>query len=330
MNKRTQIFLIFLLGVLYGGIQWILFFQPFLAPHAFDGLEISEQRRALTKMVQYMKFSDVLKTFWRIYPEQEPYTHGLGHLLGEVAYKKYKESAFVFCDTIFNYGCYHGVVDMAIKTHGPKRDLARNIWETCEKEMPDPSPCIHPIGHITTITTQYDALEAFKMCDQIYPESKVAESCWQGAMMEYITRSSPGAPQQSYGNPKDPYYPCNTFPQKYEASCVRMHVNYLEGGFHYSYGSLVAYCLSFVDTDTIDACINEVGDMAGQAYFFDPEKAIAVCRPAGTYEFSCVMGVLSPFVRGGQRVQAESACLSLDGSEQRTCYDKIEDILDSL
>ncbi len=326
MTFHFKIFLfVFIVSVLAGGMRWMIFLQTYDNPEAFRNLHGSEVRSVLKKMVDMQKFDDVKKFLHMVYPVEDPSTHGVGHILGEVAYAKYGAKAFGLCDAMFNYGCYHGVVDMAIRTHGIHESLARDLRDACAREMKDPSPCIHPLGHASTILTQYNALAAFHLCDSLYPDPRVAFSCWNGAMMEYINRSAPNAPLEVYGNPNDPYFPCNTFPSAYEASCVSMHVSYLLSLWGHDFPKLLRYCLTYHQSETKAQCVDAVGTLIGQAYFTTPEAIAAVCSPAGASKGNCITGASVPFTNARQKDTAQHVCDSLDDVVDKTaCYSRVE------
>ncbi len=236
IKKTFALVVIFLLGLCIGMTRFILAYQAYTNVLAFPTLSVLEMREHTRWLVEHRPFHEVKNYFLSVYPAEEPASHGVGHLLGEEAYRMYGTKAFGMCDPIFNYGCYHGVVDMAIRLLGPNEQLINDLKLACDKNLEQASACIHPLGHASTVVSGYDIEKAFWYCDQLYPEPKVAFSCWNGAMMEYINRSAPNAPQSQYGRINDPYYPCNTLPTKYEASCVSMHVSFLKAIWNEDFG----------------------------------------------------------------------------------------------
>jgi hypothetical protein len=320
-NNIYKIVIVLCVGIVTGVFRWVVFYQGYLEPNSFRSLDIGKMRKTLVRIIQVQPFSSVNRTLHRIYPVEGPDTHSVGHILGEEAYKKYAEQAFGLCDTIFNYGCYHGVVDMAIRVHGPDESLIKKLYESCERTMVDSGPCIHPLGHAATIIAQYNILRAFDICDEVYPDSKVAFSCWQGAMMEYINRASLAAPNEPYGDPNDLYYPCSTFHQKYMAACVSSHVSYVSLALAKDYKKILDYCHSYQDFEVQSRCIDAVGTLMGQEYFSKPELIIDICSYAGMYQETCTLGAVVPFAVAKKRESVILLCDTLkEGEVKNACY----------
>jgi hypothetical protein len=310
----------FILGISQGMQTHALFDSEF-----FRSVPIGEQKVMLFDMLRQRSFRDVADFLKKTYPKEEPNTHSIGHILGEVSYEQYKEKSFALCDTMFNYGCYHGIVSMAIRMHGPDVSLPMRLWQACKDEMDNPDACIHPLGHASTIITHYDINKAFELCNSLYSNSGSASSCWQGAMMEYMDRSAPGAPTDEYGNPHDIYFPCNTFSLQYEASCVRMHIHYLANRLGYDFRALEIYCRSFRNQETIRQCMEERGVMASQAHFEDIEKVIDICSTT-VYKHMCIRGAVMPFAIA-QNKQANRLCNELENIiEKEECLVRVNEV----
>lgn len=326
-----MLFLVFVFGFCIGAIGWISFYETHKDPRVFRAQSSSDTRRVLSKMIRMQQFEKVKALLRSVYPKEEPVTHGVGHILGEEAYRVYGAKAFGLCDSIFNFGCFHGVVDMAIRTHGLHMSLAKDLFDACEKEMNDPSPCIHPIGHASTILTEYNALEAFHLCDMLYAESKVAFSCWNGAMMEYINRSAPNAPNIPYGDPNNVNAPCDIIPPKYVSSCVSMHVSYLESLWQHDFSKIFQYCLNQADGDVIDNCVDATGSLIAQAYFLEPQRIIAMCEHAYTKKSVCLMGAIVPLVSAKQADVANQLCDRMSEKNiQEACHLRVQIIFQSI
>jgi hypothetical protein len=314
-----------IVGYLYGFVKITLTIAPYTEPAAFRALSILDQRDALSDLVGLYSFARVLEFLRTVYPLEDPSVHGVGHVLGEVAYMQYGYDAFAQCDNIFNYGCYHGVVDMAIRIQGKDDMLMQNLWNTCVNGMSDSGPCLHPLGHASTILAQYDILEAFGRCDSLFTDPQYARECWNGAMMEYINRSSPGAPNASYGDPNDPYYPCDTYPERYKGACVSMHAHYLFSVWGNDVGKLLSFCLSYPH-NLRQECTREAGIEAAETYFLRADETVRVCKEDARYSTDCLMGAATRYGSAGQFDKANMQCEAIDENDlQQACYQRIKD-----
>lgn len=324
IKKAYILFIILLFGVCCGLSRAIYAYQQHTDVAVFRDLSATQMRGSIGWLVRERSISEVKAFLLKVYPTEEPVSHGVGHLLGEEVFRKYGSRAFSMCDPMFNYGCYHGVVDMAIRLNGPQENLVDELKSACDKNLSDAGPCIHPLGHASAIVATYDIVKAFGICDRLYPEPKVAFSCWNGAMMEYINRSAPNAPQASYGSATDPYFPCNTFPLKYQASCVSMHISYLKAIWSEDFDRVLHYCQTYPSADTRTHCVDAAGSIIGQKYFDDPQGAVGACQMAGNDFSWCLNGVNVPYLAAHKIKDAHSICAALvHEDDRRACEVKI-------
>ncbi len=328
---RYVILIAYCFGLLVGFASFVVRFQQYTNPDVFRALDGAKMRTTLGWLITNRPLAEVRSFLDVVYPAQEPISHGVGHLYGEEVYRRYGSKAFGLCDPLFNYGCYHGVVDMAIRIAGPNETLVFDLKKSCDDTLADASPCIHPLGHASAIVTSYDVVKAFELCDQMYPDTKVAFSCWNGAMMEYINRSAPNAPRTDYGNTQNPYFPCNTFPSKYESSCVSMHISYLKAIWNEDFGRVLRYCQTFDRFDTRTHCVDATGSIIGQKYFTDPAQAVAVCKGAGNDFAWCAFGVNVPYLAAHKLHDARIVCDALTLlADKELCQIKIARVSDQL
>ena len=325
MKKTIFLIIIFFLGVCIGGARYVLIYQMYTNIVMFPTLPVSQMREDIRWLVTERHFDEAKAFLLAAYPNEEPISHGVGHLLGEEAYNRYGNDAFTMCDRMLNYGCYHGVVDMAIRISGAKVSIVGELKRACDEKMSKSAPCIHPIGHASAIVTNYDIKKAFSLCDEQYPEENIATDCWDGAMMEYINRSAPNAPRDTYGKDTDPYYPCNTVGAKYVASCVSMHVSYLNAHWSEDFARIIGFCHSYSDHTVVSRCITSLGSIIGQKYFTDPPSMIDVCRSAGRDMSRCIEGAIVPLLAANKDADAKSVCRGLTQiSEYDKCLSRIK------
>ena len=324
ITHKYILLIIIFLGISFGLLRYIFVYQRHTNIAKFRELSVSQMRASVGWLVRERPIYEVKAFLLMVYPTEEPASHGVGHLLGEEIYRAYSTKAFGMCDPMFNYGCYHGVVDMAIRLRGPNESLMDELKRACDMNPSYASACIHPLGHASSIIANYDVVKAFGYCDRLYPEPKVAFSCWNGAMMEYINRSAPNAPQASYGSATDPYFPCNTFPLKYQASCVSMHISYLKAIWSEDFDRVLYYCQTYPSADTRTHCVDAAGSIIGQKYFDDPQGAVGACQMAGNDFSWCLNGVNVPYLAAHKIKDAHSICAALvHEDDRRACEAKI-------
>lgn len=315
---------IFILGICIGMVRWFVIYIGYSDTEAFRNASYAQKRIVLAWLIRERPLADVRAYLRVIYPQEAPDAHSVGHLLGEESYRMYGDKAFSLCDTIFNYGCYHGVVDIAVRMKGSDTHIVEDLKRACDQTMSDAAPCIHPLGHVSVIVMNYNLIRALELCDRLYPEPKVAFSCWNGVMMEYINRSASNAPRVAYGDPNDIYAPCNTIPIKYEASCVSGHVTYLASVWGDDFKRLFTYCQFYRDGDTKDACIDVLGSHFGQQFFSNAQQILPACAYAGVDSLICIQGAMQVFSTAHQYAQAKMLCDSLDKASDKTiCYERM-------
>lgn len=331
LTQFVLLVIIFIIGGLSGVSKWISTYGSYYDPIEFKKLQGAQLRKVVYYMVETQQFSNVLKFARKMYPNEEPRAHGFGHILGEAAYRVYNAKAFAKCDSIFNYGCYHGVIEMAIKLNGPRKSLASELWDACKKGMKNPAPCGHALGHVNIIVSDYQILPAFEMCDSLFADEGKPNDCWDGVMMESITQTFHSDSLLPYGRPADPYYPCNTFPIKYEAECVAGHVLYLRNIWGHDFKKLLDYCTGFKNTDTITRCVDHIGMVSGQDNFPSALGSVKDCHWAGDYETVCILGAVAPYAESRNIEEANKLCNTLTSSDdQLHCRNRIRDIVGML
>lgn len=325
MTIKTRILLIFLCGGLLGGFRFVYTYQSYTNVAAFPALPVLTMRDHIRWLVNVRPFDEVKAFLLAAYPNEEPISHGVGHLFGEEAYGRYGNDAFAMCDRMLNYGCYHGVVDRAIRISGAKVSIVGELKKACDQKLSKSAPCIHPIGHAAAIVSNYDIKKAFSLCDEQYLEPQIATDCWDGAMMEYINRSAPNAPRDEYGKDADPYYPCSTIDKKYLASCVSMHVSYLNTHWSENFSRIMMFCRSYDDPLVVSRCITSTGSIIGQKYFTDPPRMVEVCREAGSDKAHCIYGAIVPLLASHKVYDAALVCKELiEPVEYEKCLARIK------
>ena len=313
----------FVFGFMTGCIYSISVYSYISNGAVFRAFSIGEKKTALVWLVENRPFTEVLSMLRNMYPTQEPATHSIGHLLGDVAYERHGNKAFGMCDLIFNFGCYHGVVDSAVRKHGVDTSIVLDLYQACEGSMDNTAPCIHPLGHASAIVSNYSLPEAFALCDRLFPDEHIATDCWDGVMMEYINRSAPNAPGIPYGDVSDPYAPCDSVASKYQASCVSTHTSYLIHIWGRDYARVLSFCLSFSNDEIVNRCVDAMGSHIAQRYFDTPEAIFPLCEHAFSKKGWCVMGSIVPFLAADNDTQADDLCGLLTSEDRKRCTQRL-------
>lgn len=290
----------------------------------FRTLSHEMQIRALDDMSNIQNFDTVWSFLKSAYPDEPPSKHDLSHKLGEIAIKELGLDGFGRCDTFLNFGCFHGAALAAIRFHGEQPLLGEGLWEACRRSSPFPGNCLHGLGHAIMVIKQYNLLKAYEECER-FLNSDESFWCQDGVTMENITRSMIDSESEPYGSDEDPYYPCNSIPQKYEAVCVRNHIGFLQRNFGFNLEEMVAFCLSFKEEQTRQECISMIGSQDAEVLYDDPEAVIEHCRKSGAYFRFCIFGAVTNFSMTKRFAYAEQLCATfLNIEDQSACLNRIQ------
>jgi hypothetical protein len=165
--------------------------------------------------------------------------HQMAHALGRDAVAQQGGDASIIreCRPSFASGCFHGVVEAAVRHEG-RIDMAQ-LERLCVSmdESGGPGPgfeCLHGLGHGVLGAVDRDLAATLRHCDALSTPRRAA-SCHSGAFMEAITGAMgpPMAPEMhghaaDYAHaaarplatdPADPYSPCDAYHDPYATSC---------------------------------------------------------------------------------------------------------------
>lgn len=325
---KTSIIIAIILII--SGWVFLLFNQPdFIKKNNLDldkfrGLSLLEQVEYLdqaSKKNNILELREFIKT---AYPEEPNDKHELSHKLGELAIEKEGIEGFGYCDSLLQFGCFHSAALTAVKLRGDDPDLARELWNGCKSKEKLPGSCLHGLGHAILVIKHYNLLAAYEECGHILDKEEEAFWCEDGVSMENINRSMAPSSLGEYSKEDDIFYPCNSIPKQYEASCVRNHVGYLYRFWAGDFSKALAYCSSFNDTKTIEECVNVIGSLMVTEYSSDQEKLINECHIAGPYYQFCIEGAVVAYSMARQFDRAEKLCDTLTKTEVGPCLGRID------
>lgn len=294
-----------------------------LSPSEFRNLELPAQLKALDLIANEQELKEAQTMIRAAYPDEQSADHELGHRIGEIAFRQFGFDGLKYCDASLAFGCFHGVAFAAVKKFGLRDDIGQKFWDGCQSQT-IPGNCLHGLGHAIAVIKNYDLLPAFKECEQILASDNDRFWCYDGIVMEDITRTLAGR-QNPYAKLTDPRAPCDTLPNKYETVCVRNHIAFVKERLSLSYDDTLELCQSYTSRATVRECVHMMGNaVAGIRQ--KPSDVIAFCRNAQTpYRQPCLEGGVIKLAMNGNFDLAQKICLAADpGESQRTCFSKIE------
>ncbi len=187
--------------------------------------------------------------------------HDQAHAFGEALYEEEGITGLQYCDSSFEFGCYHSFFGIAVYKEGV--GVLPQFSEACKDKFKTMNlPCEHGIGHGVLVYADYTNLEkALELCETI---SKLPTGgCSSGVFMEYNFHTMDDSVGNTYqrDTKDDLYAPCNNLPERFQASCyfeqVQLWQNMFESDFKYI-GSLCSQ-LQW-GSDKYRACYNGIGN----------------------------------------------------------------------
>ena len=299
----------------------------------FRILSLAQKYGLIKEMTQVRGFEEARDFLRRTYPDEPTDDHELIHVIGEAAFLELGYEAFDICDSFFHFGCYHGVALEAVRQNGYNEKVLKDLVGVCL----DPSnnrtialSCIHGIGHGLMVVGGYDLISSYQDCDSILEDEVNRFFCYNGASMESVLRmyESNNALNSLYS--EDPYYPCDSIPQKYRPACVREYVYYVRKVFYeYDTDKTIAYCLYFASQQTRQECFIGMGSAMTQDFFEQPERIIKECNKLaqyGTrYNLFCLQKAATNYAYASQFESADMLCVALSKKgEQEDCLGAVE------
>lgn len=150
--------------------------------------------------------------------------HLVVHQIGFYAYQKYGIDSILKCKDYFLYACYHGTIIEAASDQG--FEAITKMTDRCKASSVRYFQCVHAAGHSILAIWNYDLPEALKTCDELYESQsqfpEALSSCHNGAFMENLFGVhdwGEGKEQKRDWLSEDPYFPCNSFGEKYQKGC---------------------------------------------------------------------------------------------------------------
>jgi hypothetical protein len=321
MKKRLILFfVVFLFAVGVGYIQYYSSGARYMNPDVLKTLRGKELAYALGAVVSAQPLDEVKKTVKNAFPLEEPWLHNdVAHVLGEAMYRKYGMRAFGLCESFFNEGCYHGVIELLSRMHGPDSEYFSQLLESCVSELKDGALCSHPLGHAATILSNYNVHTALSICDKEYAgvgDKHSKFECWYGAIMEYNNGHVYATPVPNLL--ETTMRLCDEYPTKYWSACVQLqlHQLYFSALWNKDISKIAPHCRTFNDSHLRFMCAEEMGFLiAAYNYFSEPEVVQQFCNEQSDLREPCFHGAIRTYRTNNQMERAQHMCGQLRGHE---------------
>lgn len=307
--------ILFLLNIQNNGVVTNNNYTP-LTIDKFKSLVDKDQLAYLRKLAKETSIENSRDFLKKAYPSEPSDKHELVHAIGEAAYLQYSYDGLGKCDSTFKFGCYHGVVLEAIRQNGYTDTVLKDLSQGCLKLSTNKTvttACSHGIGHAIMVVKSYDLLASYQDCDRTFADEQELFYCWDGVSMENITRRFEQEGAKRFLKDDDPYYPCNSIPEKYQPACVREHVFYIFQLLNdKNTEKVIDFCMSFTSDKTKFECTSALGNFLNQAFSNDPYRVIKECNKIGSrYVSFCITKAATQYSFSGQMDQAKLLCDNL-------------------
>lgn len=296
----------------------------------FHSLADKQQMSYLRNLAKDTSIEEARNFLKTAYPNEPSDKHELIHAIGEAAYLQFGYDGLGKCDSLFMFGCYHGVVLEAVRQNGYNEKVLKELADGClnlSSNKTITTACSHGIGHAIMVLKSYDLLESYKDCDKTFSSEEELFYCWDGVSMENIMRRFEQADAKKFLKADDPYYPCNAVPEKYQAACAREHVFYVfELLNQRDTKKAIDFCMYFTSEKTRFECTSAIGNFLNQAYSDNPQKIIDGCNKLnGDYISYCITRAATQYSFSRQVEKAKLLCNTLaQKSSQETCMGAVE------
>lgn len=289
--------------------------------------ELRAQKKHWSELITQAGAEQAYAVFLEEAPKKSLDTHAQAHAFGEALYESEGLEGLRVCDASFEFGCYHSFFGLAVNAEGigalPKFD------EACKSKYGNDLPCQHGIGHGILVYTDYDNLQdALELCETI--SSLPTGGCSSGVFMEYNFHTMESVRGGDYlREPTENLYePCDTLPQRFQASCYFEQVQWWQAVFKDDFARIGELCAALpAQSAEYTACYNGVGNYIAASAAFDYDRMVALCgaMPGADAQGLCHEGA-SWLVRAveGKEALAPKLCEALEEPYQSQCLQKLE------
>lgn len=198
--------------------------------------------------------------FLKVANQSEIEPHEQAHAFGEALYEIEGITGLSFCDSSFEFGCYHSFFGVAVQQEGI--GVLPKFNEACTTKYGERNlPCQHGIGHGVLVYTDYENLnQALELCETI--STLPTGGCSSGVFMEYNFHTMDESTDGYVRDVKDDLYePCNTMPERFQPSCYLEQVQWWQTIFNSDFKHIGNLCNVLPQASAnYTACFNGIGN----------------------------------------------------------------------
>ncbi len=253
-------------------------------------------------------------------------SHKMAHVLGEVLYDELGTDGVGSCDDAFEYGCYHGFFDRAVRAKGISvigvfNKACRAAWGARYL------PCHHGIGHgVIAYAGGNYLVEALMTCKTISTEP--TGGCLSGVFMGYNFQNfdHSGSVHVRSFDDANAQLPCALLPHEFVAACYGEQPQWWLAVFNNDVKKTGMLCLQAGTTEAQEACFHGIGNYVAPFAQYDVDRTIASCSqmPGRRQQAWCQEGASLIFLSQSlTRDHARDVCRGLEADDETMCVQKI-------
>lgn len=243
--------------------------------------------------------------------------HDFAHVIGFAAVSEEDINGIKICDNFYNYGCFHGFMQVYLRNHGISAvsDMEKACTDLGTVNAPS---CLHGIGHGLMMEASYDLYNALQNC-QILQDS-YQTYCFDGVFMERIAGSMLADDKKLVLTKENLLEPCGSMSPKFKRECWRNQVSVWYTFFKGDSASVGTYCSSIED-QYWETCFEGMGYINVITIGEDIENLVKSCNVVNDRAHDlCLMGEVKELLFEGKSPQiAESICFSSTVQSRDRC-----------
>lgn len=253
--------------------------------------------------------------------------HEQAHAFGEALYEIEGIKGLSYCDSSFEFGCYHSFFGVAVLNEGT--GVLTQFSDACKARFKNYNlPCEHGIGHGVLVYTDYNLIQGLELCETI--SDLPTGGCSSGVFMEYnfhtMDESTNGYVRTLTENI---YEPCDTLPDAFQASCFNEQIQWWQTLFNNDFKKIAHLCEKLTkDSVAYESCFHGTGTYIAAFVDLSVDRVKEQCVVVADKQANawCHEGA-SWLVRGdGSEISIENAkkiCNQLEGNYQDECNLKL-------
>ena len=271
------------------------------------------------------------------YPQVYARCHEVTHYLSRLEYERLGNLSKVYsqCDATCHGGCYHGTLEAYLKEKDGEKNfnLQNDFAKICGKEDDYQKPieyneCFHGLGHAAMFVTEMELFDSLKLCDTV-KDQKLKERCFTGVFMENSSSSTSFDHKSIYIKEDDPFYPCNSLDEKYQAVCWQYQSSYFAIISGQDWQKVAGLCLK-VPEKYQERCFRTIGtNQVGFTSSLQTMKSDCDLMPTGEVRDICVKGDVSSLAYRfvGDSRKMIDFCLLANPENRESCFKQMANVL---